>query len=161
MSTQPFLATIDQGTALWHMGALLKFKAVGAETDGQFWLAEQYSERGYASPLHQHSREDELFIVLDGELTVHVDGTDQVAGEGAVAFAPRDLPHRFQVESPSARFLILSTPAGLEKWFFQTGTPALALTLPPPPDGPPDVRALVESLAAFGVRLLAPPPRPE
>lgn len=157
MSAAPFLTTPGQGRALWHMGALLTFKATGEDTDGRFWLAEQISNKGYASPVHRHSREDELFIVLDGDLRVQVGDKSYTASAGAVTFAPRGLAHSFQVESPSARFLILTTPAGFEQWFFDTGQPAMSLTIPPMPDGPPDVGRLIASLQSFGVELIAPP----
>ncbi len=35
--------------------------------------------------------------------------------------------------------------------------PAEALTLPPPPDGPPDMGALVAAAARFGIEILGPP----
>ena len=157
-SAQPFLATAEQGRAIWHMGALMQFKAVGEDTAGQFWLAEQHSVQGYASPLHKHSREDELFIMLDGELSIRVGDESYAAPAGSISFAPRGLPHAFRVESRTARFLIVTTPAGFERWFFETGAPADTLTIPPPPSGLPDIGALVGSLRAYGVEVLGPPP---
>jgi len=156
-TSRPFHIEPAGGRAIWHLGARMDFKAVGEDTAGQYWLAEQISDKGYASPLHRHSREDELFIVLDGELTVGVGDRDMAVPAGGVAFAPRGLPHRFRVESPSARFLVLTTPAGFERWFFETGTPASDGGTPPPPAGPPDVGALIASLARYGVELLGPP----
>ncbi|MGW0737803.1 quercetin 2,3-dioxygenase [Streptomyces sp. NPDC002851] len=157
---QPWQAGPEDGRAIWHMGALMRFKAVGEDTGGQFWLAEQISDKGYASPLHRHTREDELFIVLDGELTVGVGDKTLETGPGAMAYAPRHLPHQFRVESEKARFLILTTPAGFEEWFFETGIPAGDLTEAPvmPEEGPPDVGKLLGSLAKYGVEFLAPPP---
>jgi quercetin dioxygenase-like cupin family protein len=155
---QPFVASHDQATVIWHMGALMRFLAVSEDTGGLFWLAEQTSRLGYASPVHRHTKEDELFFVLDGELTVHIDGQARRASANSVAFAPRGLPHAFRVESPSARFLILSTPGGFDRWFLETGVPAESLTAPPPPGQPPDIDRLVASLAPFGVEFVAPPP---
>lgn len=54
----------------------------------------------------------------------------------------------------------LGTPAGLDEWFFETGRPAEALTLPPPA-APPDeavISAIVASLKAYGTDTLGPPP---
>lgn len=158
MSLSPLLAVSGQGRALWHLGALLEFKATGEDTDGRFWLAEQTSAQGYASPVHKHTREDELFIVLDGGLRVQVGTEHYEVPTGAITFAPRGLAHSFQVTSPTARFLILTTPAGFEEWFFQTGQPASERVIPPMPSGPPDIGKLVASLQSFGVELIAPPP---
>lgn|SRR5487761_912917 len=159
--SQPFSLGENEGNSIWHMGALMTFKAVGSDTAGQFWLAEQTSEQGYQSPLHQHTREDELFIVLDGELTIRVaDDTFEVS-PGGVAYLPRQRPHTFRVASQVAKFLVVSTPAGFEQWFFDTGTPAQSLTVPPLPGGPPDeaaIGALISSLAPYGVEVLGPPP---
>jgi quercetin dioxygenase-like cupin family protein len=158
VSVSPIHAVPGQGRALWHLGALLEFKATGQETDGRFWLAEQTSARGYASPVHRHSREDELFIILDGQLRVQVGDEHYDAPTGAITYAPRGLAHGFQVTSDLARFMILTTPAGFEEWFFQTGEPARERVVPPMPGGPPDIGKLVASLQAFGVELIAPPP---
>lgn len=158
-SIQPFFTPAEKGRALWHMGALVEFMAVGEETDGQFWLAQQTGAKGFASPLHQHSREDELFFVMDGELAVHVGDEVFAAEAGAAAFAPRGLPHAFRVVSPTARFLVFSNPAGFEGWFFETGETAGSLVVPPPLEGPPDIGRMISTLAAYGVDLLGPPPQ--
>src|SRR6267154_1146306 len=48
--TKPYLATPEQGVAIWHMGALMQFRATSEQTGNQFWMAEQTSHFGYASP---------------------------------------------------------------------------------------------------------------
>jgi quercetin dioxygenase-like cupin family protein len=156
--TVPFQTAVNEGRALWHLGALMQFKATGEDTGGQFWLAEQTSAKGYASPLHRHTREDELFITLEGELSIEIDGKHYEAPTGAVTYAPRGLSHTFRVESPTSRFLILTTPAGFEQWFFETGEPAQSLTLPPEPTEPPDFGRIIGALAAYGVEPLGGPP---
>jgi len=45
------------------------YKALAAETGGALALWESLLPRGFSPPLHVHSREDEAFYVLDGELT--------------------------------------------------------------------------------------------
>jgi hypothetical protein len=62
------------------------------------------------------------------------------------------------VESPTSRFLILTTPAGFEQWFFDTGEPAQSLTIPPEPTEPPDFGRIIGSLTAYGVEPLGGPP---
>ena len=77
---------------------------------------------------------------------------------GAFAYIPRNVPHTFQIRSKTARWFGIGLPAGFDDWFFETGVPAGALTLPPPPDGPPDVDMIVASLKAYGTDTLGPPP---
>jgi mannose-6-phosphate isomerase-like protein (cupin superfamily) len=47
-------------------------------------------------PLHIHSREDEWFYVLKGELTFQVGDKRFTAGPGTSVFAPRNVPHTWQ-----------------------------------------------------------------
>jgi mannose-6-phosphate isomerase-like protein (cupin superfamily) len=154
--------TLDaqQGRALWHFGALITFKALGEETGGQFWALEGLADRHMAVPLHAHSREDEIWYVIEGEIAFTVGDETMIVGPGSFAYIPRNVPHTFQVRSETARWFGIGTPAGLDQWFFETGAPAQSLTLPPPPEGPPDVDAIVASLRAYGTETLGPPPAP-
>ncbi len=147
-----------QGRALWHLGALLVFKALGEETDGQFWALEGLGDRHMQIPVHVHTHEDEIWYVLEGTIDFMVDGVAQTGGAGTYVHIPRGVPHSFSIRSETARWFGIGTPAGLDNWFFETGEPALALTLPPPPDGLPDVQAIVDSLKAYGTDTLGPPP---
>jgi quercetin dioxygenase-like cupin family protein len=160
IATTAYHLAANEGPALWHLGGLLTFKATGDTTGGRMWVHEARGARGYATPMHCHSREDEAFYVLDGELAVYVGDETVTAGPGSFLWAPRDVPHAFCVESDEARFIALSTTAGLDRFFFATGEPARALTLPPPPDGPPDVASLVAVVAEYGAEILGPPPEP-
>ena len=110
--------------------------------------------------MHRHSREDEAFYVLDGEVSVYVGDQVVRAQTGDFLWAPREVPHAFCVESPLARMLVVSTPGGFEEFFFETGEPAAALTPPPPVKEPPDLDALVAALAEHGVAVVGPPPAP-
>ena len=158
--TQPYHLPRDGGPARWHLGALLTFKATSEQTAGRLWAKELLAERGMATPVHRHSREDEAFYILDGQVSVYVGTTSCGRAAGDFLWAPRDVPHAFCVESVQARLLVVTTPAGFEQFFFDTGEPAAALTVPPPAAAPPDLDALVAALADYGVDVLAPPPAP-
>ena len=103
-----------EGEHLWFFGGLTTIKADGAATGGRMLLTEQTAPRGSGSPLHVHHNEDEWFYVLEGELTIWVDGQTVVAPAGAFVFGPRDVPHTFIVSSDEARFLLVTQPAGFE-----------------------------------------------
>ena len=152
------VARSGEGRALWHLGALLTFKALGAETGGQFWALEGMADRNMAVPLHAHSREDEIWYVLEGTIRFTVGDDVRDAGPGTFAYIPRDVAHTFQVISETARWFGFGTPAGLDQWFFETGEPAGAMTLPPPPDAPPDVEMIVATLQRYGTETVGPPP---
>jgi len=156
----PYHLPRDGGKALWHLGALLTFKATSEQTAGRMWAKELSAPRGMAAPMHRHSREDEAFYVLDGEVSVYVGDQVVRAQAGDFLWAPREVPHAFCIESPLARMLVVSTPGGFEEFFFETGEPAAALTPPPPVKEPPDLDALVAALAEHGVAVVGPPPAP-
>jgi quercetin dioxygenase-like cupin family protein len=146
--------------AIWFLGALSQVRVSGAQTGGDFALADHRASRGNASPVHVHDRDDETFFVLDGELRVFVGEEEHAAGPGTVAVLPRRLRHAYVVTSATARFLTLHSPAGFERFAAEVGEPAQALTLPPPPAGPPDSAALAQAAARHGITVLAPPPQP-
>ncbi|MFC7009593.1 cupin domain-containing protein [Halalkalicoccus salilacus] len=53
-------------------GGLTFIKATGEETDGAYGVIEQRANAGMRTPLHVHHAEDELWFVIDGQLSVHV-----------------------------------------------------------------------------------------
>lgn len=158
--TKPVVLLPKQGRALWHLGALLNFKALSAETNGEYWALEGMADHSMTVPLHAHTREAEIWYVLEGEITFTIGDKRMTAGPGAFAYIPPNVPHTFHIRSGTARWFGIGVPGGLDEWFFETGIPAQALTLPPPPDGPPDVDAIVASLKAYGTDTLGPPPDP-
>jgi hypothetical protein len=90
---------------------------------------------GGGPPPHVHSREEEGFYVLEGEITFRVGDKRLVAGPGLFANMPVGTPHSFKNESGQpARMLISLAPAGLEKMFFEVGVPLPegSTTAPPP-----------------------------
>ena len=157
--TQAFVVPAQQGRALWHLGALLNFKALGTETNGEFWALEGLADKNMAVPLHSHSHEIEVWYVLEGEITFTIGNERKTVGPGAFAYIPRNTPHTFQIQSGTARWFGFGAPAGLDQWFFETGIPAQSLTLPPAPSEPPDVEAPVASLKRYGTDTLGPPPQ--
>ena len=104
-----------------------------------------------------HHYQDEWFYVLEGELTIWVAGNTVVAGPGAFAYGPRDLPHTFVVSSERARFLLVTEPAGLEGFIRALAVPAAAPEIPPAPTAPPDMERVLRAAADYGLEILGPP----
>src|SRR5437764_1412534 len=95
----PFHTGPGEGTAIWHLGALLMFKATSDATEGRMWAKELLAPRGMAVPKHVHTREDEAFYVLEGELSMHI-GADVISARaGSFVWGPRTVPHAFRIES--------------------------------------------------------------
>jgi hypothetical protein len=139
----------------------MNFKTVTAETGGLAWALEGLADQHMAVPLHRHSQEDEVWYVLEGEIAFTLDGATRRGGPGTFVYIPRGVAHTFQVVSATARWFGLGLGGHLDQWFFETGEPAQALTLPPAPAGPPSeaaIQAIVTSLDAYGTDTLGPPP---
>jgi quercetin dioxygenase-like cupin family protein len=112
------------------MGMLLTNLTETSDTNGAFSLFEATLVPGTEPPPHVHSREDELFYVLEGEFDVYV-GEEVFSGKaGGCIFLPRFKPHAFIIRSPRLRLLILFAPGGLEEAFRSGASPAQYLDLP-------------------------------
>lgn len=148
----------DLSRSTWYSGFLLTFLVTGEETGGRYSLVEEVARQGHSAdpPLHVHTREDESFYILEGELTFFVADEVIQSTAGTVVFLPRLVPHRFTIDSDEARILNLCTPAGFEGFFKELSEPAGALVLPPEPSGPPDVERLIATAARYGVTILPP-----
>jgi quercetin dioxygenase-like cupin family protein len=128
------LKALKRATSLelskWYMGMLLTNLMETPDTHGAFSLFEATLVPGTEPPPHVHSREDELFYVLEGEFDVYV-GEEVFNGKtGECIFLPRFKPHVFIIRSPRLRLLILFAPAGLEEAFRSGASPAQHLDLP-------------------------------
>ncbi len=137
-------------------GGLLTIKASSEETGGAFLLFEDHMPQGKATPLHIHADEDETLYVLEGEILVHIDGSNHPVGPHGVAVAPRGVPHAFRVTSPTARVLTLQTPGSAEAFYRAASEPADASSDPAGPVDFARVRAAAEHVG--GMVVLGPPP---
>jgi quercetin dioxygenase-like cupin family protein len=150
----------NEGEALWILGGLYTFRALGADTGNAYTLFEVLGPAGLAAPVHLHVGETEGFYVIEGDVTFLIGDERIRAAAGDFAFAPVGVSHAFRFESPEARVLVLCTPggAGHEGLFRAIGEPATAREIPPPPDAPPDLDRLARLAAKHGTTILGPPP---
>ncbi|MEZ5078677.1 MAG: quercetin 2,3-dioxygenase [Solirubrobacterales bacterium] len=153
----PIVAGPGEGEALWFMDFLATIKSTAESTGGAVAVIEHLAARGAGSPLHVHSREDEWFYVIEGELTFWVGGATSVAPAGSFVFGPKGVPHTFMVGSERARFLLVTEPAGFEGFMRAGSVPAERLEIPPAPTEPPDIAAMGALAAEYGIEILGPP----
>ncbi len=90
--------------------------------------------------------------------------TSESSATGAFVHVPRGVVHGFtNVGKEPARFLAVVTPGGLhEKMLAGVGEQAKTETLPPPPEGPPDMaqmERMMETVRKYATELLPPPSR--
>ena len=120
-----------QGERLWFLGTLAIIRVPGEAVDGRFALIEFLFPRHASPPLHTHPQ-DESYIVLDGQLTVQAGADRFELDAGGIGVVPAGVAHTFRVDSDTARVLVLSTPAGIERFVRDGSVPATSPTLPPP-----------------------------
>jgi mannose-6-phosphate isomerase-like protein (cupin superfamily) len=159
--TEPFSVPPGGGYATWG-DSLNTFKAVAADTGGALALWESLLRQGSSPPLHVHYREDEAFFVLEGTLTFRLGDQIVDAPTGTFVWGPRDVPHQYRVDSPTARLLTLFVPGGGEELFIHMTRPAEALTLPPPgePAPAPTAQQMATLEDRYGGKVLGPPMAP-
>ena len=94
----------------------------GAETSGSHYAVHAVIPTGGGPPAHIHSREDEAFFLLSGELTFLVGEEEVVLGAGTFLNVPRGTKHRFRNTSDQdAEMIFWFAPAGIEGLFEELG----------------------------------------
>jgi mannose-6-phosphate isomerase-like protein (cupin superfamily) len=152
LTAKAYSLTNHEGRALWHFNALLIFKALSVETDGLFWMMEVFAEARFGMPVHIHGNQDEVLYMLEGEIVSVVDNEELIHTSGAFIYIPRGVPHTVRIKSAIARWLSLGISGNLDQWFFETGDPAKALTLPPVTESA--IWDYVTSLEAYGTHIV-------
>jgi quercetin dioxygenase-like cupin family protein len=135
-------------------GGIYRIVATPAGTGNTLFAFEATEPPGGGPPLHIHTREEEFFLVLEGEVTFYIDGTITTQGPGGSAFVPRGTPHCFKNTSDrAARLLVLFTPGGIEG-FFEYGADDNGH----PPSEELMLERLYQLAPAFGLEVLGPSP---
>jgi quercetin dioxygenase-like cupin family protein len=102
-------------------------------------------------PLHRHSREDEWFYILDGEITLEIDGKRTTLRTGDSAFAPRGTAHTVQnFDDVAAEILVLITPGGLHQFFEELSL----FSKRRPGSDPTEIERIAKK---YGIEILGPP----
>jgi quercetin dioxygenase-like cupin family protein len=126
-------------------------KLAGRDTEDRMAAIQFTVPKLAGPPLHRHSREDEWFYVLDGEITWEVDGRRHTGSRGCTAFAPRGTAHAFQnFHDQAARLLVVVTPAGLDRFFEDVTSANKGLSQP-------DYARVERLMQDYGMELLGPP----
>lgn len=145
------------GEPRWYGGSLFEFLVPAAATGGALSVFRATMPEGFSPPRHVHTREDEVFLVLDGEALFDIDGRITAAGPGTTVFMPRGVPHTFRIQSPAAVMLGVMTPGGFEDLFRNLGVPADDRALPEPGAVPFDLPAVMAEQERLGTRVVGPP----
>jgi quercetin dioxygenase-like cupin family protein len=156
MTHQPTLRPLGKGRAVAVVGDVYRFLATGEDTNGKYAMWEAIVPPGGGPPPHVHSREEECFFTLEGEITFTING-ERVVAAGTFANMPVGTPHSFRNESGKpARMLISVAPAGLEQMFLEVGVPlaeGATTALPPSKD---EIEKLLAVAPKYGIEIRLP-----
>jgi quercetin dioxygenase-like cupin family protein len=145
------------GKAFSAVGDKYVMLATGDQTGGAYCLAEATVLPGGGPPPHYHTREEESFYVLEGEITFTVDGRTVVGTPGTFVQIPRSTPHAFRnATDKPARTLILCAPAGFDKFMAQFATELPSCDAPPLPPSPEEIEKLLRIAPDYGIVMLPP-----
>jgi len=113
------------------LGAEVLVKLSNADSNGAAVIFYQTAPPQSGPPLHRHSREDEWFYVLDGEITAETDGQRSVLHAGGCAFGQRGTVHAFQnFGTATAHMLVMVTPGGFDRFFEELSSLNKGLSAP-------------------------------
>ena len=112
----------NDGVIVDVVGDRYRFLMEGEHTSGRYALWHARISPGGGPPPHTHSREEEGFYVLSGELLFEADGKQSTGKAETFVNLPAGSRHRFSnPNTEEAEALIFVAPAGLEKMFRRTG----------------------------------------
>ncbi|HXZ76391.1 MAG TPA: cupin domain-containing protein [Streptosporangiaceae bacterium] len=113
-----------EGQAYDFHGASVVIKASGNDTLGQLGVMEFSYPPGLSVHPHVHAGEDEMFYVLEGELTGYCGDDRWTAPAGSFVFVPRDCVHGFTVaDDGPARAIVITGPPRLDRQIAARRTP--------------------------------------
>ena len=106
------------GKTVSLFGVRFSYKVETADCDGTLAVMEvEIPARTLVKP-HNHTREDEFTLVLEGTVGVRVGDQVLSAGPGSYLVKPRHTPHAmWNATSTAARVVEVLSPGGLEAYF--------------------------------------------
>jgi mannose-6-phosphate isomerase-like protein (cupin superfamily) len=158
MQTLPaiFQPTADK-PVYWVIDHRMTVLVSGEQTNNAYAVLEAFVLPGGGPPPHIHHREDELFYVLDGDITIFA-GEQTVRGSaGTCVHIPLGTVHTFKNEgSGPARMVVMYTPAGFENYFSTAGAPTTHADQTAPPVTQETLERLQAYAAQFSLEIIPP-----
>lgn len=143
LDNDPKIIRDQEGKVLNVIGDIQTHKLLGSDTGNQIVEWVDNVEPGVGIPPHIHTREDEIFRVIKGQIEIMVNGETTILKEGDLAFAPKNLPHAWKVVgTEKAKMITTAFPAGIEFMFKE---------LSKLPAGPPDFEKVSEICGNHGI----------
>jgi quercetin dioxygenase-like cupin family protein len=125
----------------------------GADTGGAYCLLDVGLAPGMTVPRHTHTREDEAYYVLRGELEVIVGDEVFNLRAGDTLLAPRNIPHQLRNSgNVENHYLLMFSPSGFEDFLMATRVPAPDNAAAPNEPPAAAIRNVHELAAGYGIQ---------
>jgi len=122
INTQIIVRGPSAGQHIESMGNIYRFIMTGEETQGRFSLMEAFINPGEGGPYHVHHREDESFLITEGEMVFYDGEKRTVATTGTFVMCPPGSKRAFRNESKTlVKMIIFYTPPGIENMIEMEG----------------------------------------
>lgn len=119
MATSHFSLPSGAGKVIEVPGMQVTVKIRKEHVAGAYSLLEYLLSPGLKGPaVHYHSKSDETFYVLEGQVRFLVNNQSVETAAGSVVLVPRGTPHTFSNPyEQSAKMLSIFSPGGFEGYF--------------------------------------------
>lgn len=156
-----FIRTLDPqaGTAISVVGDTYRIVVSGEQTEGAYAIIDMLVPPGGGPGPHAHADIQEAFYVIDGEVVVRSETQTYTAKKGSFVDIPKGgAIHSFTNEGQAtAHLLCVVVPAGLEKFFPETGqTVAAGQFLPRQEPSPEQKQKMAAAAQRYGQELFPP-----
>ena len=143
VNTKPKIVKDTDGDILNVINDIQTHKLVDSDTKNQIVEWVDNVEPRVGIPPHIHTKEDEIFRVIKGQIEIMVDGKTSILNEGDIAFAPKEIPHSWKVVgTEKAKMITSAFPVGIENMFKE---------LAKLPAVPPDFEKVSKICAKHGI----------
>jgi mannose-6-phosphate isomerase-like protein (cupin superfamily) len=152
MTSPAHLAIVQAGVGqeLHAFGDVLTVMLAGEQTGQTLTVMSDTTPPGGGPPPHVHSKEDELFLVVEGRVSFFVQDRWTEVGPRAPVYLPRGTAHCYRnVGTKPSRQWILTTPSGFERGFARCAAEFSRA-------GGPDMNRIVAILRDHGIELVEP-----
>jgi quercetin dioxygenase-like cupin family protein len=95
------------------------------DTDGAFCLLVDHPPAGWSLPAHLHQGCAETIHIIAGEFEMGIGGQRSLLNAGETTHIPSDVVHEGgNIGTTSGQRIVIFSPAGMERFFLEAGTPA-------------------------------------
>lgn len=120
MNTQPspIIVQPDAGKNLHFPGGdMASIMLSGEQTGGMLAKLACTQPPDSGPPLHLHSNEDELFLMVEGNYSFFADGLWTEVGAGSAVYLPKGIAHCYRnIGTMTGRHWVITTPSGWERF---------------------------------------------